>query len=362
VGDWVLLYHVSTEQGGKTEHDARRKLERYRVLRMYLKDGQRQKGRELVNCGFTTALEALTSCLSESELKSAWRSSRTYEFEFDRPVPDPFLLERRSPRPPIGMPEGALFLMPVDELEVSVLAANRLKLAGIDLVGTLIQKSEVELLSAAVIGSKALSQVREALSQVGLHLGMEVPNWPPADLDRLAVQAAPMLRRVDDLELSVRTINCLRNEGFFYLGELVQKSEAELLRMSNFGRKSLNEIKEVLAKLDLHLGMELRGWRSNPNEARSVHAQTPVETRVLLQIVDELEFSVRTAICLRNDNIVYIGQLIQKSEAEMLRTPNFGRKSLNEVKEVLAQMGLHLGMDIPSWPQMLAAAGLAEDE
>jgi len=70
----------------------------------------------------------------------------------------------------------------------------------------------------------------------------------------------------------------------------------------------------------------------------------------LLKKVDELELSVRSANCLKNDNIVYIGDLIQKSESEMLRTPNFGRKSLNEIKEVLASMGLHLGMEIPEWP------------
>ncbi len=70
----------------------------------------------------------------------------------------------------------------------------------------------------------------------------------------------------------------------------------------------------------------------------------------LLKKVDELELSVRSANCLKNDNIVYIGDLIQNSEAEMLRTPNFGRKSLNEIKEVLASMGLHLGMEVSSWP------------
>ncbi len=71
---------------------------------------------------------------------------------------------------------------------------------------------------------------------------------------------------------------------------------------------------------------------------------------VLLKKVDELELSVRSANCLKNDNIVYIGDLIQKTEAEMLRTPNFGRKSLNEIKEVLSGMGLHLGMDVEEWP------------
>jgi DNA-directed RNA polymerase subunit alpha len=72
--------------------------------------------------------------------------------------------------------------------------------------------------------------------------------------------------------------------------------------------------------------------------------------RNLLRKVDELELSVRSANCLKNDNIVYIGDLVQKSEGEMLRTPNFGRKSLNEIKEVLSGMGLHLGMEIPNWP------------
>jgi DNA-directed RNA polymerase subunit alpha len=72
--------------------------------------------------------------------------------------------------------------------------------------------------------------------------------------------------------------------------------------------------------------------------------------RNLLRKVDELELSVRSANCLKNDNIVYIGDLVQKTEQEMLRTPNFGRKSLNEIKEVLASMGLGLGMTVSGWP------------
>jgi DNA-directed RNA polymerase subunit alpha len=76
----------------------------------------------------------------------------------------------------------------------------------------------------------------------------------------------------------------------------------------------------------------------------------PLFNKNLLRKVDELELSVRSANCLKNDNIIYIGDLVQKSEQEMLRTPNFGRKSLNEIKEVLSQMGLHLGMEITEWP------------
>ena len=84
-----------------------------------------------------------------------------------------------------------------------------------------------------------------------------------------------------------------------------------------------------------------------------VITETPKEpefNKNLLRKVDELELSVRSMNCLKNDNIIYIGDLVQKSEGEMLRTPNFGRKSLNEIKEILNGMSLYLGMEIPNWP------------
>ena len=92
----------------------------------------------------------------------------------------------------------------------------------------------------------------------------------------------------------------------------------------------------------------------NFDEPQQVRQEEPEDdlpfNRNLLRKVDELELSVRSANCLKNDNIVYIGDLVQKSEQEMLRTPNFGRKSLNEIKEVLSSMGLSLGMTVSGWP------------
>ena len=85
--------------------------------------------------------------------------------------------------------------------------------------------------------------------------------------------------------------------------------------------------------------MKLKKFRTEPEFNKN-----------LLRKVDELELSVRSMNCLKNDNIIYIGDLVQKSESEMLRTPNFGRKSLNEIKEVLQQMELNLGMSVPDWP------------
>jgi len=88
-----------------------------------------------------------------------------------------------------------------------------------------------------------------------------------------------------------------------------------------------------------------------PKETVAVEKPSEPEfNKNLLRKVDELELSVRSMNCLKNDNIIYIGDLVQKTEGEMLRTPNFGRKSLNEIKEVLNAMSLYLGMEIPNWP------------
>jgi DNA-directed RNA polymerase subunit alpha len=70
----------------------------------------------------------------------------------------------------------------------------------------------------------------------------------------------------------------------------------------------------------------------------------------MLKKIDNLELSVRSMNCLKNENIFYVGDLIQRTEQDMMRTPNFGRKSLNEIKAVLNAMGLSFGMTVPDWP------------
>jgi len=78
--------------------------------------------------------------------------------------------------------------------------------------------------------------------------------------------------------------------------------------------------------------------------------RSPMVDPMLLRPVDDLELTVRSANCLKAENIYYIGDLIQRSENELLKTPNLGRKSLNEIKDVLAARGLTLGMKLESWP------------
>jgi len=262
--DWILLYHVKVDHGGKIEHEARRQLPR--VIQHYEKDGRVQRGRELVSCDDSIALQALLGCLTDNERATAWQSRGSEEFEFD-----------------------------VRDAETRRLAAS----AGL-----------------------------------------------PNPLTEQVAFNPIFLTKVDDLALSIRSLSCLKCENINYVGDLVQKYEAELLRLPNFGRKTLNEIKEVLALLGLHLGVSVIGWSSERAEALAIFIGTP-----FLRLVAQLELSIRSANCLRSAGIILMGDLVQWTEAEMLRTPNFGRKSLNEIKEVLVQMGFHLGMEISGWPR-----------
>jgi DNA-directed RNA polymerase subunit alpha len=87
-----------------------------------------------------------------------------------------------------------------------------------------------------------------------------------------------------------------------------------------------------------------------PTPAAIEAPKAPQVDPILLRPVDDLELTVRSANCLKAENIYYIGDLIQRTETELLKTPNLGRKSLNEIKEVLASRGLTLGMKLENWP------------
>ena len=101
----------------------------------------------------------------------------------------------------------------------------------------------------------------------------------------------------------------------------------------------------TILKDQLDVFLELRGQ----DEATSTTAESQIEP-ILLRPVDELELTVRSANCLKAENINYIGDLVQRTEVELLRTPNLGKKSLTEIKEVLESHGLSLGMRIENWP------------
>lgn len=180
-------------------------------------------------------------------------------------------------------------------------------------------------------------------------------------------------KKIINLDLSVRSMNCLKNENIIYIGDLVKYTESDLSRTPNFGHKSLKEIIELLSSMELALGMEIAEWppenieelsRSVNNGQYNLILSPPVveeeldkETIVtnytemgLFKKVELLGLSVRASNCLQELGVNYVGDLILKREGELLKLPNFGRKTLNELKNSLSEMNLRLGMELRYWP------------
>lgn len=146
---------------------------------------------------------------------------------------------------------------------------------------------------------------------------------------------------VTDFELSVRSRNCLQKMKIDTLGDLILKTESELLSYKNFGETSLQEIKSILASKGLRLGMRTEDALSYaPPEGEE--GAPPEGDDKLAQAIDSLELSVRSRRCMERINIKTVGELTEKTEAELMAAPNFGQTSLNEVRQKLAELGLSL--------------------
>jgi len=152
---------------------------------------------------------------------------------------------------------------------------------------------------------------------------------------------------IADFELSVRSRNCLKQMSIRTLGDLLRTTEPELLAYKNFGETSLNEIKAMLTQKGLKLGQGLQQPPEEPPQPAApptfpravVTCDVPIHTR---RPVAELELSVRSRKCLQRLGISTIGDLIQRSEPELLAIKNFGQTSLTEIKRQLANFGLTL--------------------
>ena len=149
---------------------------------------------------------------------------------------------------------------------------------------------------------------------------------------------------VGEFELSVRARNCLKKMRIQTLGELLGLNEPELLAYKNFGETSLNEIKALLAKKGLKLGLQPDEIDENilAEAVASRRAPLPGAETLLARPVSELELSVRARRCLQRLNIVTLSELVRRSENELLHSRNFGVTSLNEIKSRLAERGLRL--------------------
>ena len=166
------------------------------------------------------------------------------------------------------------------------------------------------------------------------------------ELERRADRRSQVLRLpVTDFELSVRSRNCLAKMGVRTLGDLVQRTEQELLSYKNFGETSLQEIKDILAKKGLRLRMG-REEVSLDDQARTILEGIGVgeadRRKLAAKPLSELELSVRSRHCMTVLGLKTVGDLIQRTEAELMTIKNFGQTSLNEVKQKLAELGLGL--------------------
>lgn len=181
-----------------------------------------------------------------------------------------------------------------------------------------------------------------------------------------------LLRKINEFDFSMRAANCMRRESILYIGDLVKRTEAEMLRMPNLGRKTFFEIRDFLDMFGLRFGMEIPNWppenieelskalhAGNLESQQDLHIEEPEDEAAiienytnmgLLKKVDLIRLSVRAANCLQKENIILIGDLVQRSESELLNTPNFGRRTLNELRDILATMNLKFGMDLRHWP------------
>ncbi len=182
------------------------------------------------------------------------------------------------------------------------------------------------------------------------------------DSKTIQEMAESIMIPIDELDISVRTYNCLKDEQIELMGDLIQRSEASLLKLRNFGRKCLNETVESLQYYNLSLGMQITKWRTksfteivnalNEQKKLGTYKNGQKENEIIpvhLRKIEDLHLSVRSYNCLKDEQIELIGDLIQRSEASLLKIKNFGRKSLLEIKEKLTELNLTLGMTIKDW-------------
>jgi RNA polymerase sigma factor (sigma-70 family) len=181
-----------------------------------------------------------------------------------------------------------------------------------------------------------------------------ISNSPPENRALLKDRAKDRSpdARIEDLLLSVRAVNCLKAMNVTFVRDLINLTENELLHQPNMGRKSVSEIKRKLKRLNLRLGMKLADSPTNKenattNASKMLAFETSPE---LLVPVENLNFSIRTLNCLKVLRVTHVGDLVQLSEPELLRADNLGQVSLRNIKEVLNELGLSLGMELSVWP------------
>lgn len=277
-----------------------------------------------------------------------------------------------------------LCLYPVSKLQLSGRAMHFLICQDISTIGQLI-KLRPESIARA--GQSILSDIERVLQEIGLAL-TQTPDLftavsQPTELKPMCCAsfseipkrcADYLLLPIEALTFSVRSRNCLNAMGIHLVGDLVQKSERELLGQEFFGRTSLNEVKAVLASMGLSFSMWITDWPVSPPPLTTQHilqtvarqlmprfvprkwnrqyrGEIPAELLVrLIRRIDSLDLSARAAKVFSRLKLALVGDLVQRTEKELLDLKNFGQRTLKETKNILGGMGLSLGMRLPCWP------------
>ena len=228
-------------------------------------------------------------------------------------------------------------------------AETRLKELAAERVESLQTEAETVLEISAASHSAALKrEANKVVEELADQIKQDVRNYLSSYQAKVLEAATEQLLFRDDIARHARS-------GHTSLA----RSNRDIAREHGI---SIREVKRrrraALGLPDESVTRRRRSKRYSYNQAHSRRREEIEADAILdlafnpafLQKIDDLLLSARSGNCLKNDNIVYIGDLVQKSEAEMLRIPNFGPTSLSEIKEVLAQMGFHLGMEVPGWP------------
>lgn len=175
-------------------------------------------------------------------------------------------------------------------------------------------------------------------------------GWSPADRNKTATMAIGTIP-VDALFSPIRKVNYTVQNA--RVGQVTDYDKLTLDVWTNGAVKPADAVAFAAKILKEQLSIWINFEETEETSYQSTSSEDEPLNENLFRSVEELELSVRSANCLQNANITLIGELVQRSEQDMLKTKNFGRKSLKEIKEILASMGLSLGLKIDNWPQLL---------
>ena len=247
-------------------------------------------------------------------------------------------------------------------------------------VGELVQYSTTELMRFPNFGRKSLDEIIALFAQENLSLGLDIPGWAPeltvvsvakaanSETDLNALQCAFLAKPLEEVDLSVRTSNCLSTLNITYLGELTKYTSAELMQIHAFGRKSLQELKALFATVSLPLGLQIPNWTPDfagplpirgadpPNiGGRDADSLTSTQKAFLAEPIERFHLSKRVAALIQAHKIARIGDLAVLSVDQAKALVESDRAALRELTGLLASEQLYFGIRIPSWNAECAA-------